>query len=651
MQSGQNDARAGNLSKADDEQGCLQTSLFNLSDAIIRTSMDGFWLADKQARILQVNEAYCRMSGYSKQELLTMKISDLLVVESPADIEARIQNVISHGEARFESRHRRKDGSLFDVEVSSCYRDGLLFIFTRDITGRKRAEETLKESEERFRIAFDNAPTGMSIIAPDGRSYLAVNPLLCEMFGYTKEEFSGNDIYLVTHPDDAQRSEEWVRKKINKEPCERDFEKRYLHKDGHIVWGQVRAQWIYNSDGTRKMCIVHILDITDRKKAEAEKAGLESQLIHSQKMEALGTLAGGIAHDFNNLLMGISGYSSMMMYELDKNHPHYEKLKCIEAQIQSATELTRQLLGLALGGKYEVKPADLNEIILQSSDIFGRTKKEITVHLNLQEDLCSAEVDRGQIEQVLLNIFVNAWHAMPLGGDLYITTENIVMDERYCESQGVTPGTYLKLSITDTGIGMDEETRLRVFEPFFSTKEKGMGTGLGLASAYGIIKNHGGFITVYSEKGRGSTFNICLPASGKEVLRETQAFQDIVKGAGTILLVDDQEIVAAVGAEMLNMLGYETLVAHGGREALELYEARKDCIQLVILDMIMPGFSGEETFDRLRLINPEVRVILSSGYSLNGQAARILARGCSAFIQKPFNLQDLSIQIQRQMQP
>jgi two-component system, cell cycle sensor histidine kinase and response regulator CckA len=212
------------------------------------------------------------------------------------------------------------------------------------------------------------------------------------------------------------------------------------------------------------------------------------------------------------------------------------------------------------------------------------------------------------------------------------------------------PGAYIKISVTDTGIGMDEETRGKVFEPFFSTKDKGSGTGLGLASAYGIVKNHGGFMSVYSEEDRGSTFNVYLPASDKEAIKEIQNVQDIIKGAGTILLVDDQEIITEVGSEMLNMLGYDVIVANGGKDAAEVYETHKDSIQLVILDMIMPGVGGEETFNRLRLINPDVKIILASGYSMEGQASRILARGCCGFIQKPFNLQELSIKLQQIMQ-
>jgi signal transduction histidine kinase len=225
-------------------------------------------------------------------------------------------------------------------------------------------------------------------------------------------------------------------------------------------------------------------------------------------MESLGTLAGGIAHDFNNLLMGIQGRTSLMVMDKDYSHPDFEHLKGIEDYVKSAADLTRQLLGFARGGKYEVKPTDINEMIKKSSSMFGRTKKEIKIHEKYQKDVWTVEVDQGQIEQVLMNLYVNAWQAMPGGGELYIETENVTLNEDYVKPYQVEQGNYVKISITDTGVGMDEATRQRIFEPFFTTKEMGRGTGLGLASVYGIIKNHGGFINVYSEKGEGTTFNI-----------------------------------------------------------------------------------------------------------------------------------------------
>jgi CheY-like chemotaxis protein len=362
-------------------------------------------------------------------------------------------------------------------------------------------------------------------------------------------------------------------------------------------------------------------------------------------MEAIGTLAGGIAHDFNNLLMGIQGYTSLMLLDIDEAHPFHGRLRSIEQQVQSGAELTRQLLGFARGGKYEIVPTDLNDLVTRSLDMFGRTKKEITIHKKLTGDLYSVDIDRSQIEQVLLNLFVNAWHAMPAGGELYIETQNINIYPSYARMHLIEPGQYVRLSVTDTGVGMDEATKQRIFEPFFTTKEMGRGTGLGLASAYGIIKSHGGTIKVYSEEGKGATFNIYLPASEKRPLESREKSNLLLKGNETVLLVDDQEPILKVATDMLRSLGYTVITAQSGSEALVCYEKLRNDIALVILDMIMPGLSGAETFERLREINGEVCVILSSGYSLNGQAIHILERGCKSFIQKPFNIYELSQKI------
>jgi len=277
--------------------------------------------------------------------------------------------------------------------------------------------------------------------------------------------------------------------------------------------------------------------------------------------------------------------------------------------------------------------------------MFGRTKKDITIREKYDPDLCTVEADQGQIEQVLLNLYVNAWHAMPAGGDIYLETNNVILDESYIKPYKVQPGRYAKISITDTGVGMDETIRRRVFEPFFTTKEMGRGSGLGLASAYGIIKNHGGIINVYSEKGHGTTFTIYLPASEKKIVREKGMSVMMVKGTETILFVDDEEMIRNVGQELLEELGYKVLIARDGEEAVNIYKANKDGIDLVILDMIMPGTGGGEAYDRLKGIDPGIRVLLSSGYSINGEAAKILERGCSGFIQKPFDMQGLSTKI------
>lgn len=383
-------------------------------------------------------------------------------------------------------------------------------------------------------------------------------------------------------------------------------------------------------------------EIEERKRSEKERAELEAKLYQAQKMEAIGTLAGGIAHDFNNLLMGIQSGISIVLHRMDSDDPHYKKLQSAETYIQKCAELTRQLLGVARGGKYEIVSTDLNELIKKSSQMFGRTKKNISIYSNYQEGVWMVDIDQAQIERVLLNLYVNAAQAMPSGGNIYIRTENVELDKKYLSALGLKPGKYVKTSVTDSGIGMDQKTLKKVFDPFFTTKEMGRGTGLGLASAYGIIKNHKGFFEVNSEITKGATFNFYIPASHKYVAQKDKNSDVTIKGTGRILLIDDEEMIINGAREMLETLGYYVDVAQSGEEAITLYQINVDKIDLVMLDMIMPVMGGVEVYDRLKQINPDVKVLLSSGYSLDERANEILKHGCEGFIQKPFDLKKLS---------
>jgi two-component system, cell cycle sensor histidine kinase and response regulator CckA len=411
---------------------------------------------------------------------------------------------------------------------------------------------------------------------------------------------------------------------------------RIIRLLGDPLWVDMNAVSIEWMD--RPAFLVFLRDVTEKKM-------MESELVHAQKMEAIGTLAGGMAHDFNNLLTGISGYTSLMLLRRDAADPSYERLKSIEQLVQSGANLTRQLLGFARGGKYEVKPTDLNELLRSSSEMFGRTNREIRIQKKYQKDLHPVEADKGQLEQVLLNLYLNAWQAMPEGGDLFLETQNTVIDPAYAARHSVPPGEYVRTSVTDNGMGMDQATQRRIFEPFFTTKEMGRGTGLGLASVYGIIKNHGGLINVYSEVGKGTTFNIYLPVSKKKIEDEETASHAVVHSHETILLIDDEETILKVGKEMMEALGYRVYTAQGGEEALKIYRDKQEKIDLAILDMVMPSMSGGETFDRLKAVNQSLKVILSSGFSMNDQISRILERGCDSFMQKPFNIKELSQKI------
>ena len=515
------------------------------------------------------------------------------------------------------------------------------------VNKRQAADDALRESEEKYRTILESIEEGCFETDMDGNLTFFSNPFL-KILGYSRDEFLGGNTGAYTSPDTAAGMERITERLRETGKPENVTDYDVICKDGSNVSLELSVSLLKDQDGLPMGYRGVLRDVSERKKTEEEKYKLESQFQQAQKMESIGTLAGGIAHDFNNILMGIQGNASLMLLKIESDHPNYEKIKNIETYVQNGTELTKQLLGFARRGKYLIRATDLNEIIDKSSSLFARTKKEIRVHATLLEDLWPAEVDRGQIEQVLLNLYVNAWQAMANGGDLYLQTENVILDRSYVKPYKVEPGRYIKISVSDTGVGIDKETQERIFEPFFTTKEMGRGTGLGLASVYGIIKSHGGYINVYSEQKKGTVFTIYLPASQKAVSSEKEtAPTTIIKGSGAILLIDDEKMILDVGIELLEELGYTVQSAMSGQEAIDIFQKDRGKFDLVIMDMIMPEMGGGETFDRLKEIDPDVKVLLSSGYSINGQATKILRRGCDGFIQKPFNMNQLAEKVQK----
>jgi len=501
-----------------------------------------------------------------------------------------------------------------------------------DIAERKRAEKALRESEEHYRLLVENAGDGI-FIAQEG-SVLFANRRAIQMAGYGQpEEILGRSMLDFIYPEDHAMVIDRHERRLRGEPVPTTYALRMRHKDGTPFWTQLNAVAI-DWKG-RPATLNFIRDISEQKL-------LEEQLAAAERMRSIGTLAGGIAHDFNNILMGIQGNASLLLLGLEPQSPLRARLEDIEHCVESGAELSARILGYAQGGKYTLAPTALNGLVRASLEMFSRTRKEIEMHVDCAGDLATVEIDRAQIEQVLLNLFVNAWQAMPAGGDLFVETRNTDVDEAQAAAAGIAPGRYVQVAVRDTGCGIDPAIRERIFEPFFSTKDRGRGTGLGLASAYGIVRHHGGTISVKSAPGQGSTFTIALPASGKPVVAPHPLPGGVVPGAGTLLLVDDELMILNVGRGLLGHLGYKVLVAASGEQAIELFRANRDLIDAVVLDMVMPGLSGGETFDRLREIDPGIGVLLSSGYSIDSQAREILARGCDEFIQKPYDLAALS---------
>jgi two-component system, cell cycle sensor histidine kinase and response regulator CckA len=592
-------------------------------------------------RFIRVNDIMRRVTGYSREELLAMNPMDILTESSREQLTERAVLLFSGKQVppRVEFEIRTKDGRRLWVLVTSkfTYQEGnpvRATVVISDITEQKKAEDALRLSEEKYRLLVDNARDAIFILQNGQIKF--PNKKAKEIGAGLGLQLDRVSFVDYIHPEDRDKIIDRYTRRLNGEHVPNPFVFRIIGRDGREMWSELNSVKIDWEGGPATLNFLR--DITLQRK-------LEQRLQISQKMEAVGTLAGGIAHDFNNLLMGIQGRTSLMLLETNSVHPYYEHLKEIENYVVRAAELTKQLLGFARGGKYEVRPTDLNDLVAQSLKMFGRTKKEITIKTKYQEDLETVAVDRSQIDQVLLNIYVNAWQAMYEGGIIYVQTRSVDLYENFVCAYGVSPGKYAAISITDTGIGMEKETARRVFDPFFTTKEKDRGTGLGLASAYGIVKNHDGIITVESENGQGATFTIYLPVSGKEVINDKGGEPEIITGSETILLVDDEQMIIDVGSKLLQRMGYRVLTAGHGNQAIEIYRQNKGAIAVVILDLIMPQVGGGEVYDRLKEIDPQVKVLLSSGYSVAGQAAEILKRGCNGFIQKPFRPEALSKKI------
>jgi PAS domain S-box-containing protein len=609
-----------------------------IPDIVIRTDLNG--------QILFLNDITLQISGYQLTEILGKNILEFI---TPEDRESAAENMTLMFDRRLGPKEYAliaKDGNKIPFEVNSDVlrrNDGTPYgtvNICRDISKRIQAEEALRESEKQYRLLVENANDAI-FIAQDGRIKFP-NPRTLEILGVPEEQPDGIPFADFIHPEDRQRIVDLHRRRLSgEENLTTNYSFRLINKAGREYFLQqniVKIDW----EG-RIATLNFVRDITDQ-------LNLEASLRQAQKMEAIGTLAGGIAHDFNNLLMGIQGRTSLMMLGMDAEHPFFEHLNRIGDCVKSATDLTRQLLGFARGGKYEIKPTNMNDILDQSIEMFGRTRKEIQIHRNFEENLWTVEVDRGQMHQVLLNLFVNACQAMPVGGILHLRTENSMLQEDMPRPPELSPGNYVKISVTDTGVGMNEDTKARIFEPFFTTKEMGRGTGLGLASSYGIIRNHGGWIFADSSIGQGSTFSFYLPASEKTLKTQNDVPAKALKGNESILLVDDEDIIIDIGRQFLEVLGYTVFTERSGQEAIEIYSRESEKIDLVILDMIMPTMGGGETIQRIKAINPEVRIILSSGYSINGQAAEIMNHGCNGFIQKPYGLTALSQTIRKALE-
>jgi two-component system, cell cycle sensor histidine kinase and response regulator CckA len=599
---------------------------------------------------IYTNRAMQDMTGYSGTELLSMNFWDLVHPDMKEMVKERGHSRLK-GEKpvpRYAIHLLNKSGESrwIDYTGEDFVVDGKMSIFGTaiEIPEKKMAWEALIESEARYRDIIDNMEDGYYEVDLTG-NLTFFNKAMVRILGYPDQEILGLNNRDYSSPETAKRMFHIYNMVYKTGKPSRVFDYEVIRKDKSIRILEVSSSLIKDMNGVPTGFRGVARDKTNIKKTEKEKKALEKQLNQVLRMEAIGTLAGGIAHDFNNILTGIQGYISILKLKLDvdKNLQNYNKLLQIDDLVQSGADLTRQLLGFAMGGKYQVKAVNVNRIITKSLNIISRTNKKIVITKNLQEDISAIDADSGQIEQVMLNLYLNAAHAMPDGGNLIIETENIMIDSNSAKHLDIKLGEYVSIVVSDTGVGMDSKTLDKIFEPFFTTKEMGRGTGLGLASAYGIIKNHNGRIIVRSVEDEGSQFIIYLPASGKApVKRKVEYEKDFIPGSETILIIDDENSVRQAAEEIIKGIGYKVITASSGNEGIDIYKSQKDDIDVVMLDMVMPEMGGEQTFHALKRIDPEVKVLLASGYTAMDKAARILDQGVAGYIQKPFGVKSLS---------
>ena len=742
---------------------------------IIRTTRDGFWVLDTQGRFLDVNDAYCALTGYSREELLNMSIPDIEAIETPEETAQRIQQITKTGHARFETRHRCKNGRIVNIEISTTYAgagDDRLFVFARDITERKKAEEALQESEERYRALVEaGARIGEAIVLLQNTekveaAHVFANQEWARITGYTVEELKEISYWDLIHPRDRDAVADRVRRRHKGENIPGLYQITVVTKDGAEVPVETAAgvTIIYNN---KPASVGYIRDITERKRAEedikeseakyravfteardgivlvdaettqivdcnqeyerqtgrsltelrklkiwetrpphkkqeaklkfqeviekgmesyaesefqnpdgklvpiefmakntviggrkyvlsisrdiTEREVMEEERLKFEKLESIGILAGGIAHDFNNILTGILGNITLAKRHVETESKAAERLLDAEKACLRAKDLTHQLLTYSKGGAPVKKIASIAEL-LEETTMFALRGSKVKCEFSLPDDLWAVEVDQGQMGQVITNIVINADEAMPGGGIINIGARNTVIKRK-----GVLPlpkGDYVEITVKDYGIGIPKEHIGRVFDPYFTTKQKG--SGLGLATAYSVVRNHHGYINVESELGVGTTFHIYLPASEKPAPEKKEAAEEVpVHGKGRVLVMDDEEMVREVLRRALSLAGYEVELTSDGAEAVELYQKAREsgrAFDAVILDLTVPGgMGGKEAIKKLLEIDPEVKAIVSSGYATDPIMADFKKYGFSAVVTKPYSVGELERTLHRML--
>lgn len=602
---------------------------------------DGCFEVDLDGTLTFINSAMCQIHGYPFEELWRMNHRDFAAPEDARAIFEVFNSIYQSGrQARiFDYNIIQKNGAVRNLEVSaSLIQDsaGNAIGFrgiSRDRTDRKKREREL----ERYRAFVEGVREGCFEVDLKGNITFC-NDAACRLFGYSTEQFMGMNNRNYTTFETARRIYQIFNRIFRTGQPEFFYDYEVRRGDGQLCYLDVNVTLIKDEQGKpvgfRGVC----KDVTERKHREAEKERLATLLNQAQRLEAIGTLAGGVAHNFNNLLMSIQGFVSLIFLDIQKGHPHYNRLKTIEDLITRGAELTTKLLGYARHGRYATQPTPVRDVLSAAVAWLKSGQNQVQVIIDIPEAIWPVAADRDQMEQVARNLLINAGEAMPEGGVITIEGENRLLRENQVKAFNQKPGPYVKLRVADTGFGMDQATRERIFEPFFSTKPVNKGAGLGLALAHGIINRHGGFILVDSEIGKGTAFSVywpALPKGGQE--------REGAKGLPqTVLLVDDDRAVREMIAQKISPLGYHVITANNGVAALEIFHTDPGQIDLVIIDMVMPGLSGDKVIRSMRAVAPDIKIILMSGFTESDAVQAAMRDTRQAFLQKPFQLETLS---------
>ena len=608
------------------------------------------FLKDREGRYIFFNNRFAETFNLQPEEIIGKTAKDVFSPETGERFTRTDREALSSDrpivtESVIEGADRQlKTYRVYKFQLKNQDQPPIIAGVLLDITEKTAAEKAVMESEARYRTLVETSPEAIVVFDTDPIKIIDANQMAAQLWGVRYKDLFELGVYDVnpTFQPDGRPSSDSIMLNIKKtlEGETTVFEWTYLNlKEKREIPCEVRLVRLPSSD--RKIIRASITDISERKQSEEEMRELQKQLQQAQKMEAVGTLAGGIAHDFNNILAAIFGNSELALLDANRGKPRPDLIESIIQAGERGRDLINQLMTFSRKVEPNLYPVDLNQVVTQTGEMLSRIiPKMIKVEYHLDPDLWAVDADSSQISQVILNLGTNARDAMPDGGRLIIETQNTILDREYCDQNVFAqPGEYILLVVSDTGSGMDKETVEKIFEPFFTRKEAGKGTGLGLASAYGIIKNHKGVINCYSELNQGTTFKVYLPASRSaitsEILRPKPI--EVIGGSEIILLVDDEEAIRNLGKEVLSRNGYKVLLAETGEQALEIYDQQGKDIDLVILDINMPGMGGHRCLDDLIGRNPEIKVIISSGYSRKGQIKGAIDGKASAFVPKPFS--------------